>query len=206
MRTPTGAAALALFLSATLSTPLIEMTVPRPTHAARRPAKGTRGRPRKFNRPARAVTLTLPEDILAALGSIDRDLSRAVVRAVQPLVADGPRPAAELTNVGVVVVPPNRALRERVGVELVPLFDGRALISFDEQLSISDIELRLRDAIDDPTSDEETRRVFEAIVDILSKARRTDGVSLRQRSIIIVSSDRQPESPAAAERREQRLA
>ena len=33
-----------------------------------------RGRPRKFNGPSRAVTLTLPENVLAALGALDRKL------------------------------------------------------------------------------------------------------------------------------------
>jgi len=37
-----------------------------------------RGRPRKFSRPARAVTLTLPEDTIATLRGIDRDLGRTV--------------------------------------------------------------------------------------------------------------------------------
>src|SRR6185436_14943131 len=72
-----------------------------------------RGRPKKFNRPSRAVTLTLPDDVLAALHAIDSDLSRAVVRAAQPFIPETPRPAAELTMFGdraVIVVPPNLRL------------------------------------------------------------------------------------------------
>jgi hypothetical protein len=34
-----------------------------------------------------------------------------------------------------------------VGVEFVPLSDGRALICFQEGLAISEIELRVRDAL-----------------------------------------------------------
>lgn len=168
-----------------------------------------RGRPRKFNRPSRAVTLTLPDDVVAALQAIDGDLSRAIVRAVQPLVSDGPRPAAELTTFGdkaVIVVPPNRTLRELTGVELVPLSDGRALISFDDRLSIPEIELRLRDALADPAFERDDRVVFEALADILSTARRAEGVSLRSRSIIVLygvgpdagHAEGGPDSPAVS--------
>ncbi len=51
-----------------------------------------RGRPRKFIAPSRAVTLTLPEDVLEALDALDHDLSRAVVRVTQPHMARRPHP------------------------------------------------------------------------------------------------------------------
>ena len=57
-----------------------------------------RGRPRKFAAPSRAVTLTLPESVIASLTRIDRDISRAIVglttrRAVKNghAAADAPR-------------------------------------------------------------------------------------------------------------------
>ena len=90
-----------------------------------------RGRPRKFQTPSRAVTLTLPDDVLALLTGIDRDLSRAVVRVTQPEMARGPHPPAELVAFGrrgVIVVNPTRTLEEQTGVLLIPLSDGRALI------------------------------------------------------------------------------
>src|SRR4029079_11482540 len=37
------------------------------------------GRPRKFAQPSRPVTVTLPEDTLTRLGTIDADLGRAIV-------------------------------------------------------------------------------------------------------------------------------
>src|SRR5689334_3035276 len=92
-----------------------------------------RGRPRKFTGPSRAVTLTLPETVIAALGAIDHDLSRAVVRIAQPELPRGPRPPAELATFGrraVIVVNRTRTLEQRTGVFLVPLTDGRALIAF----------------------------------------------------------------------------
>jgi len=156
---------------------------------AKAPGGARRGRPRKFSRPSRSVTLTLPEDVIATLQSIDSDLSRAVVRTVEPLAVDAPRPSAELTTFGdqaVIVVPPSRALKERTGVDLVPLSDGRALLLFDDQLSIADFELRLGDAIGDASMDAGDRATFEELAGILRSARRGAGMQLSQRSIIVV--------------------
>src|SRR5688572_15919988 len=108
-----------------------------------------RGRPQKFGRPSRAVNLTLPEDVIKALGQIDDDLGRAVVRMSQPLVSKGlSRPPAELSKYGqsaVIVVRPVAALNRLPGVMLVPLPDGRALISLHESMSVYEFELLLRD-------------------------------------------------------------
>jgi hypothetical protein len=154
-----------------------------------RAARSGRGRPRKFTRPARAVTLTLPDDVIAALRTVDTDLSRAVVRTVQPLLAATPSPATELVvygNRAVIVVPRNRELRDRAGVELIPLSDGRALISFDDRLTTSRLELALEDALADPALVGQDRETFEALASILRSARRTGKPSLQQRNIIVL--------------------
>ena len=148
-----------------------------------------RGRPRKFGRPSRAVTLTLPEDVIASLQAIDTDLSRAVVRAMEPLAPREPASPAELASYGnrsVILVPPSRVLRERTGVELVPLSDGRALISMDDRHSIPKLELQLTDALSDPMLDRDNRELFEALVAILRTARQDDLVEVRQQQIIIL--------------------
>lgn len=158
-------------------------------YGARTPTGARRGRPRKFSRPSRSVTLTLPEDVIATLQSIDADLSRAVVRTVEPLAPGAPRPSAELTTFGdraVIIVPPSRAFKERTGVDLVPLSDGRALLLLDDQLSIADFELRLGDAITDASVDAPDRAVFQELAEILRSARRGDGMSISQRSIIVL--------------------
>jgi hypothetical protein len=147
-----------------------------------------RGRPQKFSRPSRAVTLTLPDDVIAVLRTIDTDLSRAVVRVVTPLARDAPRATAELVTFGdraMIIVPPNPSFKKRIGVELVPLPDGRALLSFDGQLSIAEFELRLGDAIADATVRRTDKAVFQEVMDILRNARRTNRVTL-QRSIILL--------------------
>lgn len=156
-----------------------------------------RGRPRKFAVPSRAVTLTLPEHIIDALGTVDGDLSRAIVRVTERTRARTlrrrPAPAAELTHFGrhaVIVVSPTRTLAERTGVELVPLPDGRALISFPREKTIAEIELRLKDALEQPGLSAADVTTFRSILDILRDARRSAEVSLLQRSIIILEARR----------------
>ena len=152
-----------------------------------------RGRPRKFIAPSRAVTLTLPEHVLAALHAVDHDLSRAVVRVMQPQLAKRPHPPAEVATFGrrgVIVVNPSRTLEERTGILLVPLTDGRALISFDESMTIARLELRIQDALDDPKLPTEDARIFKSIEDILKTARRSGDVTLQQRHIIVLESNR----------------
>lgn len=150
-----------------------------------------RGRPRKFTEPSRAITLTLPEGIISALAAIDRDLSRAVVRITQPQVAARPSAPAELAVFGgraVIIVTPCRALEERTGIVLVPLSDGRALISFDKSTSVSRLELRLRDALEGDELSKEDARVFKGVADLLKQARLSGNVEASQRRIIVLES------------------
>ena len=161
----------------------------------------SRGRPQKFGRPARAVTLTLPEDVVAALTAVDDDLSRAVVRLAQPLVADVvPSPPAELSKHGgraVIVVKPVAELGRMPGVTLVPLPDGRALISLDESLSIHEFELRLRDATDGGRLGAREQSLVSSIAEILKTARSTGGVAVLLRNIIVLQSTRHRRSTKA---------
>jgi hypothetical protein len=135
------------------------------------------------------VTLTLPEDVIVALGAIDHDLSRAVVRVTQPEMAKAPHPAAELAVFGryaVIVVNPTKTLEQRTGVLLVPLSDGRALIAFDETMTADRLELAIQDELEDHGLPEEDARVFQSIRELLKEARRSKSVALRQRNIIVL--------------------
>lgn len=154
-----------------------------------------RGRPRKFTELSRAVTLTLPESVLAALADIDRDLSRAVVRVTQPEMRQRPHPPVELASFGrraVIVVNPTRTLEQRTGVFLVPLTDGRALIAFDESVTAARLELTIQDALDDPALPPEDAKIFAGIRDLLRNARTSKSVSLLQRSILVIESAGRP--------------
>ena len=154
-----------------------------------------RGRPRKFAAPARTVSVTLPIHVIDALTAVDEDLGRAIVR-LTPKAATKPaaNPAA-LTQFGrhaVIVVNPTRALAARIGVELIPLPDGRALISFARSTTPAELELLLEDALADRDLDAEDRDTFAAILSIIREARRSDDVSLLQRSILVLEARRKP--------------
>lgn len=149
-----------------------------------------RGRPRKFAAPSRAVTLTLPESVLDELAKIAPDPSHAIVQLLKRRGPVNGRAPAEILSYGsraVITIKPTPALKERTGIELVPLPDGRALITFS-QPTIADIELAIYDAHDSSDLSTDDRKVFEAIGNILKEARRSSEVSLVSRSIIVLES------------------
>lgn len=159
-------------------------------------AKHGPGRPRKYGRPSQAVTITLPEDVIARLTAIDADLGRAIVGLAEQRTARRPpaiRPAelASYGNHAVIVVLPVKALKRLPGVQLVPIGNGRALISLDDQRSIPQLELQLRDAIDQTGVNGAERKTLEAIAEILREARQSGRVTVRERTIIVLESKRQ---------------
>ena len=150
-----------------------------------------RGRPRKFPVPSRAVTLTLPESVISALAAVNVDLSRAVVALTtrkRPRERNEPAQLMVFGTRAVITVRPTATLERRAGVNLVPLPDGRALISFDEAKTLAELELVLGDALEEETLPPEDRRIFEGIVNILRDARRSSDVAVRERSIIVLES------------------
>lgn len=155
----------------------------------RRLASVRRGRPRKFNRPARTVSVTLPEDVIAALRAVDPDLSRAIVQAVLPVVATRTVPkSAELTtfgNRGLILVRRSRALKQ-MGIDLLPLPDGKALITLDEAMSTAELELRLHDALENAAIGPDDRAVIAELLQILRTARRDRTVALHERRVILL--------------------
>ena len=153
------------------------------------------GRPRKFGRPSRAVTLTLPEDVLTRLSSLDVDLGRAIVTLVE---RKGARvravERAEIASYGshaVIIVTPVNALKRIAGVQLVPIGNGRALISLEHSHSISEFELGLGDALERGDVSESQRQTLQAIADILRQTRRSRRVMLEERTIIVLETKRQ---------------
>ena len=159
------------------------------------------GRPRKFGRPSKPVTVTLPDDVIARLGAIDADLGRAIVAMMEH--RPGPRPravrTAELERYGrhaVIVVAPIRALGRLPGVQLVPIGHNRALISLDRPHSIPPFELDLRDAAERNGVGQPERQTLKAIADILRRARRSKGVTIEERTIIVLEAKRQRRAPA----------
>jgi hypothetical protein len=158
-------------------------------------APARRGRPPKFVRPARPITVTLPEDVLDALRAIDPDIARAIVRLAEPHLEKAPHPSAELRSFGsrsVILVPPSSQLGARTGVELVPLSDGRALIAFDERLSAPQLELRIADAVADIELAPADRALFESLGALLRTLRQSSTLRIRERRILVVQHARTP--------------
>jgi hypothetical protein len=155
-----------------------------------------RGRPRKFAGPTRAITITLPESVLSTLTSVHKDISRAIVQLTERRLRHK-HPLAELVTFGrnaVITVRPTPSLEKRADVQLVPLPDGRALISFAQAQTVAELELRLDDALEDASLPADDRELFEAIVRILKDARRSRTVAVQRRNIIVLETGRRRRS------------
>ena len=151
------------------------------------------GRPKKYGRPARAVTVTLPEDVLVRLANTHADVGTAIVNLVERKTSSRLQPvaAAEITRYGrhaVIVVTPLPILRRLKGVQLIPIGDGRALISLDPSHSVSGLELQLRDAVDRQEVKGHERGILEVIADMLRQARGSREQTLGTRTIIVLES------------------
>ena len=156
------------------------------------------GRPMKYGRASRAVTLTLPEDVIERLHAIDEDLGRAIValaerqghsRRVGAARLHRPEVAA-YGNHAVIVVHPAKPMRRLPGVQLVPIGSGRALISLAPHYSVQQLELDLRDAIDRADAAPAERDALIALAEILRESRRSRRVTLEARTIIVLESKR----------------
>jgi len=158
-----------------------------------------RGRPRKFSRPARTVTLTLPDDVIDRLTALDSDIGRAVVRLTLSQDPHVPASVVEVSTFGgraVILVPPTRRLAALPGVELVPIADGRVLIALEEPLSEEAFELLVRDALEDASMTGPDRELFADLARVLREARIETRVTLR-RILVLRSTTRRARPPAA---------
>ena len=156
-----------------------------------------RGRPRKYGRPARAITLTLPEDVLAQLRAVDTDLGRAIVKVVERrptrrVTAIHPAEIARYGTHAVIVVTPVKPLKRLPGVQLVPIGNGRCLISLEPRQSIPQFEIDIRDALARGGMTSLERQTLEGIAGILRDARISQVATPKERTIIVLESRRQP--------------
>jgi hypothetical protein len=154
-----------------------------------------RGRPRKFGRLAKSVTLTLPNDILDRLCAIDSDMARAIVGLVErvPRTLRRVRRPAEVASYGshaVILVTPVPALKKLRGVQLVPVADGRALIALDQPHSVAQMELDIREMLDRRPLKAAERAVLDGLAGILRDARLSHRLSVVERSIIVFEGRR----------------
>ena len=153
------------------------------------------GRPPKYGRPSRAVTITLPEDVIRRLQAIDPDLGRAVVSVVERRTPASPRRtrSTELSTFGsraVILVMPLKSIKRLPGVQLVPVANGRALISLEAPESVAELELYVRDALARPDVDSDEQRALEELGSILTDARQSARVAIKTRTIIVLEPKR----------------
>jgi hypothetical protein len=151
------------------------------------------------------VTITLPEDVLTRLGTVEADLGQAIVNLVERQVVGRvrmiePAEIAHYGNHAVIIVTPVRALKRIAGVQLVPIGNGRALIALRHPHSIPELELGIRDALERGHVNERERQTLDGLVDILRNTRSSRAISLEERTIIVLESKRQrrrsPRGPA----------
>jgi hypothetical protein len=165
-------------------------------------ARAGRGRPHKFGRPGRSLTVTLPDDVIARLGDIDADVGRAIVGLLDriPKKLQRMRRPAEVATYGnraVILVTPVPAFKRLPGVQMVPVADGRALIALDHPHSIPQLELDLRDVLENGSLRRPDRAVLDALANILRDARLSRGLTVVERSIIVFEARRRKAGPAA---------
>ena len=83
-------------------------------------------------------------------------------------------------------------LKRLPGVQLVPMGNGRALISLDPDYSIAQLELDVRDAREQANSlNDAERALLLSIGSILREARHSRRVTLKPRTIIVIERKRQ---------------
>jgi len=158
-------------------------------------ARGKRGRPPKFGRPAQVVALTLPEEVVAGLKRIDDDIAWAVVRLYErearrrAPAARPERTVVELVRIAdrrsLIVV--NRAEFTRLpGVTIVPVSATRAFLALEPGLGMSELELAVSDRLKEATVDEREQRALLRLRAQLRRWRRDRGLRFHTRAIIEV--------------------
>jgi hypothetical protein len=150
-----------------------------------------RGRPRKFAAPSRSVTLILPESVIATLSALHHDLSQAIVGLTRRPARVRRAKPAELLVFGdraVITVRPTPSLEAIPGVQLVPLPDGRALLTFKDPTSLSALQLHLHDALEDKAMSTSDLAVHQELSELLREARRSPKIALEPCQLIVLES------------------
>ena len=117
-------------------------------------SESKRGRPLKFGRRAQLVTLTLPDDVITWLASIDRDLAWAVVKLHERSQEAEKKKQDSLADL--VQLPGHRALilvkpepfQNLEGLSIIPLADGRGFLALDQGKGVADLEIAVIDRLE----------------------------------------------------------
>ncbi len=159
--------------------------------------RAKRGRPPKFGRPSRVVALTLPEETIRRLRKLHRDLAWAIVTLAESGragMARRPGPSdAELVAVSdrhFLIAVNGAIVRTLPGVNIIP-FDGhRAFLALEPGHGMADLELAVRDRLDDRSTRGSERHALESLGAMLSKWRHDPRLRNYPRAIIVLERAR----------------
>src|SRR4029453_19073656 len=119
--------------------------------------RAKRGRPLKFGRPAQALALRLPDDVVASLREADHDVARAIVALVHNVadssLARRPRPAVSVTKTGrgrgLIIVDPT-LVPALPGCHLMQITAPQAFIAREPGAGLADLEVAVLDRLAEP--------------------------------------------------------
>ena len=151
-----------------------------------------RGRPLKFGRPTRPLSISLPDDVIEWLESLDPDPAWAIVSLFEKArtrhVPGAPRVPAELVQLpgkrALILVAPD-VFDGLQGVSVIRLSDGRGFLALQAGKGYADLELAVVDQIDAPGVSPERRRTLTEIRKTLRDWRQS-GLVFESRSILVV--------------------
>lgn len=155
---------------------------------------GKRGRPLKFGRPTKPLSLSLPDDVVDWLTGLDPDPAWAIVglfEKARQRSSGKHGQQAELVQLpgkrGLILVAPD-AFDGLEGVSVIRLSDGRGFLALEAGKGYADLELAVADQLDAPGIGPERRKSLAIIRQQLRDWRQA-GLKFESRSILVV--DRQ---------------
>jgi hypothetical protein len=158
----------------------------------------------KFGRPGRVVALTLPDDVVAWLGTLHEDPAWAVVSLYEQETrqrpassTQDPPPVVDLATIGrrqSLIVVQQDSFTSLAGVDLIPLAEtGYAFLALRSGTGLGDLELAVLDRLDEPGVSAAERQQLILLRAQLRAWRFDPQLSFSQRSIIVVEH-RAPET------------
>jgi hypothetical protein len=151
-----------------------------------------RGRPLKFGRPTRPLSVSLPADVIEWLETLDPDPAWAIVslfeKASRRHAPGAPRVGAELLQLpgrrALILVAPD-VFDGLSGVSVIRLSDGRGFLALQAGKGYADLELAVVDMIDAVNVTPGRRK---ALVEVRKQLRdlRLSGLAFEARSILVV--------------------
>lgn len=151
-----------------------------------------RGRPLKFGRPTRPLSVSLPDDVIDWLESVDPDPAWAIValfeKARRGHTLDPERAPAELVQLpgkrALIIVTPD-LFDGLPGVAVIRLSDGRGFLALEAGKGYADLEVAVADKIDGagvpPARRQELIRIRKQL-----REWRQAGLTFDSRSILVV--------------------